>query len=290
MNTMLELSTTPRSRRIESTTTSRQRESHVSEWEAGGLMLGCDGEVLLSGPAEALFRAWKALLERTLSPYYDLAYAAPTFINRETLDATHYMDHFPQHMIHGCARGGAKDLCLTPAACFHTYPLVGRSAKPFAALVTAPCARYEEGAWDPPFRLACFHMTELVVVGSKNFVALTCAEVLAHLGRLFADLGLPGGFEPAVDAFFLASGRGARLLQQLKELKKEFQMPFETGPVALASVNQHEDYFGRCFDLHDDAGEPAHSFCAAFGLERLTAAGLLTWGSSPEKWPEALQS
>lgn len=262
---------------------------HVRTWEAAGLILGRDGKVLLSGAAEALFRTWNTLLERTLRPYYEIAYATPVFIDREVLDATRYVEQFPQHMIHGSVRGGAADLCLTPATCFHAYPLVQQGVERFAALVTGPCARYEDGAWDPPFRLACFHMTELVVAGPQEVVAATCREVIAHITQLFAELGLAGAFVPAVDAFFMASGRGSQLLQQLKELKKEFQTPFDSGPVALASVNLHEDYFGRSFDLHDAAGEPAHSFCAAFGLERLTAIGILTWGSSPEKWPEALQ-
>lgn len=260
------------------------------DWEAAGLTCGRDGTVVLSGPAEALFRAWTALLRRTLEPYYDVAHATPTFIDREILAATQYSEHFPQHMIHGRARGGATDLCLTPAACFHAYPLVVRREEPFAALVTGPCARYESGGWAPPFRLASFHMSELVVVGPKEFIATRCREVLALLESLFAELDLPGSFVTAVDAFYLASGRGARLLQQMKELKKEFQTPIGAGQVAVASVNHHEDYFGRCFDLHDSGGERAHSFCAAFGLERLTAVGLLTWGSSPEKWPEVLRS
>ncbi len=271
--------------------------SHVSDvpgrdWESMGMRPGRDGKVLLSGSAAILFRAWKSHLQWMLQPYYSNVYETPVFIDRDILEAVAYAEHFPQHLIHGRACSGMTELSITPATCFHVYPLVGRhpvDAEGFGALVTGACARYEDGVWDPPFRLACFHMTELVVVGSQDFIAARRRDVQARIEKLFADLGLPGSFGTAVDAFFLGSHRGARLLQQMKELKKEFRTPLAMGPVALASVNHHEAYFGRRFGLRDAYGEHAHSLCAAFGLERLTAIGLLMWGPSPENWPEGLR-
>ena len=95
---------------------------------------------------------------------------------------------------------------------------------------------------------------------------------------MFADIKMAGSFKVATDAFFLSSDRGARLVQKLKGLKREFTVTVDTTPVALASVNLHEDYFGRRFEITDGAGQTAWSCCAAFGIERLTAYGLLTWG------------
>ena len=260
---------------------------------SAGMTINQNGTVTMSGAAEALFRAWNAYLRRTLAPSADDALASPPFIERETLDAVQYAEHFPQHLIHGRGRVGSTELCMTPAACYHLYPLLSRRPDVAAGrttIVTGPCARYEGGGWVPPFRLAGFHMLELVAVGPREYVDAKHAEALSLIERLFTDLRIQGSIVAASDPFFCESGRGALLMQQLKTLKKEYQMPYESGGVALASVNRHEDSFGRRFGIETAGGRPAHSFCLAFGLERLTAAGLLTWGASPETWPEVLKS
>jgi len=131
-------------------------------------------------------------------------------------------------------------------------------------------------------------MAELVVLGSADVVEAEAREVEETLAESFRRLGIGGGFQPATDAFFLPSSRGARLMQQLKGLKREFTSPLQAHDIALASINRHEDFFARAFGIRLASGQPAHSFCAAFGLERLTAAGLVTWGSDPAQWPRAL--
>ena len=258
-----------------------------------GMTICRNGTVILSGAAEALFRAWIAHLRRTLEPFADDTMASPAFIDRETLDAVQYAEHFPQHLIHGRAKAGATELCMTPAACYHLYPMLRRRPNVAAGrttIVCGPCARYEDGGWNPPFRLAGFNMLELVAVGPREYVDAKHAEAVTLIEPLFTELRIPGSLVAASDPFFRESGRGAKLMQRLKELKKEYLMPCESGPVALASVNRHDDSFGRRFGIEAAGGEPAHSFCLAFGLERLTAAGLLSWGASPETWPEALRS
>lgn len=258
-----------------------------------GLTICPNGTVVLSGAAEALFRAWIAHLRRTFEPFADDATTSPAFIDRETLDAVQYAEHFPQHLIHGRAEAGATELCMTPAACYHLYPMLRRCPDVAAGrtmIVCGPCARYENGGWNPPFRLSAFHMLELVAVGPREYVDARYGDAMTMIERLFTELRINGSFVAASDPFFRESGRGAKLMQQLKELKKEYLMSWHSGPVALASVNRHDDSFGRRFGIEVAGGEPAHSFCLAFGLERLTAAGLLSWGASPETWPEALRS
>jgi hypothetical protein len=91
----------------------------------------------------------------------------------------------------------------------------------------------------------------------------------------------------ATDAFYLGEKSGARLIQQLKELKREYVTVLDgIAPVALCSINNHERYFAARFGLGD---EDTESTCVAFGLERLTAAGLLLWGPMPADWPEELR-
>jgi hypothetical protein len=128
-----------------------------------------------------------------------------------------------------------------------------------------------------------------VVVGSRAIVEARREAIQQLTGRMFAKVGIAGAFEKATDAFFMANGRGAQLIQRLKELKREYNVTAGGDKVAVASSNYHEDYFGKRFAIEERDGEPASSFCAAFGVERLTAAGLLTWGPSPSDWPEVFR-
>lgn len=259
---------------------------------AAGLLAGEGGSLLLAGPAQRLFTAWTSHLAGALEAFYTEQYATPAFIAGDVLEAARYPEHFPQNLVRGHGPAGRPVLCCAPATCLHLYPtLRGRvlGEDGASALLTGPCARYEDGCWRPPFRLDGFHMCELVVVGTQAQTRVAREAVQTHLEAMFAAFGLAGAFVPAEDAFFMGSGRGARLVQRLKALKLEYQAPAADG-AAVASINDHEQYFGRAFDIRTADGAPAYSFCAAFGLERLTALGLLAWGADPGGWPEALQA
>ncbi len=261
--------------------------------ESAGFRSVSGGEVILFGPAARLGEAWLRYLSRLLRPFADDRIEAPLFLSRRVLEDAGYLRHFPQHPFRCGDLVDGEERYVTPAACFHIYPsLSGRDLdrRPAAALVLARCARYENGHWTLPFRLASFQMLELVVAGERDTVARRRDEVGRLLTAAFGLLGLGGGFAPATDAFFLGNDEGALLIQKLKGLKREFVVPWGDGGVAVASINDHEDYFARRFDLsggHD--GECASSFCAAFGIERLTAYGLLVWGAEAADWPEELK-
>jgi seryl-tRNA synthetase len=78
----------------------------------------------------------------------------------------------------------------------------------------------------------------------------------------------------------LASG------QRDKNLKYEITSPISGDtPGAIASSNYHEDHFGVNFNIRLTNGQPAHSSCIGFGLERIALALLLVHGISLEKWP-----
>jgi hypothetical protein len=130
-------------------------------------------------------------------------------------------------------------------------------------------------------------MLEYVAIGSEAAVQTARAQLTRLVDSAFADLGLGGSLQPATDAFFLGHNDGAQRIQQLKGLKQEYRVLDGAESIALASLNQHEDYFGRCFDIEAD-GSPAHSFCAAFGLDRLTTFGRNTWGPAARQWPDKL--
>jgi hypothetical protein len=256
-------------------------------------MPGEKGAVLLCGPAAKLFQRWWHFLAQRMAPWTQVTVQAPVFIDRHVLTTAKYVAHFPQHVIVGRSYRSTRSRSrfLAPAACLHFYGMLEGSALARdrdSAFVVGPCARFESGRVEFPYRLAAFHMAELVVVGPASVVEDQASAVEAMLVDSFRTLGIDGSFRPATDAFFLPSSRGARLLQQLKQLKREFGSPLEDNGLALASINRHEDYFAKAFRITLAGGETAHSFCVAFGLERLTAAGLLAWGPDPKGWPGEL--
>jgi seryl-tRNA synthetase len=258
--------------------------------ESAGYRCDEDGGAALTGAARRLFDGWTVLIRGLLRPYADEAHDGPALIASDVLDAAGYIENFPHQVVPATDDG--RPAYRTPAACFHVYPrLSGRCLEgaPFSAIVTACCTRRESTGAHGPFRLSRFHMVELVVVGARDAVEKRRAEVQDLTDRTLATLCLAGAFEPATDAFFMGGNAGARLIQQLKELKREYVVTAGGDRVAVASSNYHEDYFGRRFSIRDTGDRPASSFCAAFGIERLTAAGLVIWGPSPDGWPEELR-
>lgn len=261
----------------------------------GGYLSSDDGAVVLRGPAAELFVGWRHFLHRRFASLIDEAVETPVFIDRHVLTTSKYVAHFPQQLVVGRRYRAPRSRTrfLAPATCLHWYGRLEGTALAsdhLGAFVVGPCARAEGGRVAFPYRLATFHMAELVVLGASAAIAGEVSLIEQMLAESFRKLGIGGAFRPATDAFFLPSSRGARIMQQLKESKREFVSPLEEPGLALASINRHEDFFARAFDIRLASGGPAHSFCVAFGLERLTAAGLLSWGTDPAQWPKDLSA
>jgi hypothetical protein len=234
---------------------------------------------------EKLFQLWMVFWPNALSRFYDSVFHPPLFISEDILRTSKYFNHFPQQLYPLQDRPKLSSQFITPATCLHVYPtLKNKQVKRFAALGTAHCARYENGKWELPYRLQDFHMTELVVVGGEKLVNNERKEVKKIVEKIFADLRLNGVFNKATDAFFLEQSKGAKVIQQLKGLKQEFIVKDGKTIIALASINNHEDFFGKCFNIK--SGKVfASSFCVAFGIERLTTFSLKAWGKNPQNWP-----
>ena len=59
-------------------------------------------------------------------------------------------------------------------------------------------------------------------------------------------------------------------------------------PLAIASFNDHELFFGDAFGISLADGMPAWTGCVAFGLERWLLAVLASYGVDPRNWPLTL--
>ena len=257
-----------------------------------GFIRSRDG-CLLSGSAERLFLAWQRLLREVFDEFADAAFIAPGFIDEHVLRESAYIEHFP-HLVFssGNALHPRRPVRpLTPAACLHIYPLLRDRVlgdEPRVVMVSARCARYEDARWEFPFRSPSFEMVELVAVGNAERVDSLHELARARIVTLFETVEIPSRLEAATDSFYLGDGDGARVVQKLRDLKRELVVSVGGEEVAVGSINRHETYFGDRFAIRAGETTSASSFCIAFGLERLVACGLLKWGSEPADWPIAV--
>ena len=131
-----------------------------------------------------------------------------------------------------------------------------------------------------------FRQHEFVFVGGADQALQHRQEWLARAGQLLSDLGLALDIEVANDPFFGRVGKVLASGQREKSLKFEVLSPISSStPGAIASGNYHEDHFGVSFDIRLRDGEPAHSACIGFGLERIALALSLAHGVALEDWP-----
>ena len=88
------------------------------------------------------------------------------------------------------------------------------------------------------------------------------------------DLGLTFRVDYASDPFFGRVGQMKAVSQKQQSLKFELLIPLrsEEQPTACMSFNYHREHFGTTWGIQDANGEPAHTGCVAFGMDRLAVA------------------
>jgi seryl-tRNA synthetase len=235
--------------------------------------------------------------------------AVPPVISRRTIERAGYVSAFPNllgtvHSFTGTAGewkglepliagGGAwharqepSDLVLLPAACYPVYATLdgGSVAQPARFAVEAPCFRQE--ATSETGRLRTFRMVELVTAGPEEHCVQWRAQWLDRVAAWMDALALKAAVEVADDPFFGAGRRLFQAAQRLQQLKFEFRVEVADGLVqAIASANYHKDHFGEVFGFDDGAGNPGHTACIAFGLERMAFALAHAHGPDSCAWP-----
>ena len=189
------------------------------------------------------------------------------------------------------ARAGlvASDVALPPAACYHVYAALSgmRLGRAVTVSTACTCFRHEAPSFRPLARDWSFTMREAVCVGSSAEAEAFRRDGETAALALAARLGITVAVVQAEDPFYLPTARGRALLQRVKALKHELIVrPTSGPPIAIASFNQHERFFGNAFDIRLlSDGFAASSACVAFGVERWLLAFLLTHGPEPRRWP-----
>jgi seryl-tRNA synthetase len=240
----------------------------------------------------------------------------PPVMNRAQLEKSGYLKSFPNLLgcvcgLHGTEReinsavgrfeaGGdwttslsPADLVLSPAACYPVYPIAAsRGPLPSAGLrfdVTADCFRAEPSRHLD--RLQSFRMREYVCIGSPDDVSSFRERWMDRAQAIARDLGLAFRVDYASDPFFGRVGQMKAVSQKQQSLKFELLVPLrsEEQPTACMSFNHHRDHFGTTWGIVDANGEPAHTGCVAFGMDRLAVAMFHTHGTDLATWPASVR-
>jgi seryl-tRNA synthetase len=273
--------------------------------------LGADGVYGRTALYEGVLERLSAFISAQRDPRAEVL-RFPPVMSRRQLEKSGYLKSFPNLLgcvcvLHGSEAAiraaadrhetggdwttslGAADLVLTPAACYPLYPLIaGRGAVPAGGLVfdvAAECFRREPSrSLD---RLQSFRMREFVRIGSPEEITAFREAWIARARELADTLALPCTVEVANDPFFGRVGQVMAVSQLQQSLKFELLIPYYPGarPTACMSFNYHLEHFGQVWGLTGSGGQPLHTGCVAFGMDRLTVALFANHGLDPSKWP-----
>jgi hypothetical protein len=174
---------------------------------------------------------------------------------------------------------------LAPSACYPLYIQIAGTEVGVAHHYTmrATCFR-REAAFVPLERQWSFSMREVVHAGGRDETGAFLAKAARFAVGLAGSMGLETELCPATDPFFRAETDPRHLMQRVDGSKLELTF---ASRLAIASINQHHDHFGRAYAItcRDAPGEPATSACVAFGLERWLSAMGTAHGADPSRWP-----
>jgi seryl-tRNA synthetase len=179
-------------------------------------------------------------------------------------------------------RLGPVSSVLAPAACYPVYIAMegaSFSGPPRRITVKGTCFRSEK-SFEPLVRQTCFRMREIVHVGDRSTVESFLVEARDRVLDLARGWGLRTSIDTATDPFFDPARSPKYLHARLFPTKHELM----AGTVAIASFNNHRNFFGEAFRISMD-GMASHTACVAFGIERWIHAILRTHGSDHADWP-----
>jgi len=271
--------------------------------ERGELWETARGLIGVRGTARELMEAISAGLAELAREETADEWDVPAGIALETLERAGYFESFPQWLtvashltddpsvlerIASSASPAAEarraieqpGAALSPAVCYHTYEaLAGRClASPTLMTAEGVCWRHEGDRLTPLERGWAFRMREIVCIGTDADVEEFRQRWMVNASAFAESLGLTAEILTASDPFFAPTARGKAALQRIKSLKHELVVHFPPPggrPMAIASFNNHEHFFGDAFGISLESGETAASGCVAFGLERWLLAVLL---------------
>jgi seryl-tRNA synthetase len=276
--------------------------------ELDGLAWHDNGQSVMSGPVLGLFESLDQAFLSLAAAWNASEYRFPTFVSARQLHRLDYFRSFP-HLAtfpvcldaedanlgdfvdgpvlddHGhvhLTRPRPIEDVLTPAACYHLYIHLQNTESSGCRYLTTrnTCFRREE-YYRPLERQWSFSMREIVAIGTLEEVRDFLHVTHGMVNELLAGIDLPVAWETANDPFFRPAGNAKYMAQLVNPTKQEAVFD---GHLAIASINLHQDHFGRTYDIRR-SGDYAYTGCVAFGLERWVYAFIKRFGADPTGWP-----
>jgi seryl-tRNA synthetase len=281
-----------------------------------------EGQYLIQGQFLGLMRALDAWVVELAREMGAVEQEYPSFVPVELLRRINYFKEFPHHIMivaplratadalgDFAARHDANKrkfdtldvvgalapvaLVAAPSVCYTCYYVLRSRQLDGNRLVTAKnrCSRNEPKGFSPLSRLNNFTMREVIALGDRDFVLSQRQRFLDMITGMMQRLGLAGRIESANDPFFTNDASYKAVFQHSLKLKHEWlaALPFRGDYSAVCSVNLHNDSFGKAFNVTGVDGEPMHSACIGFGLERWAFAILAQFGCDRAMWPSPLR-
>jgi len=278
---------------------------------------GVDGVNIRTGAYEDVVDGLGRFIS-TMRPAGAEGYRFPPVVSRKLIEKSGYLKSFPNLLGCVCALNGdeahiegaverflaggepwtrdaeATDLLLAPAACYPIYEIAaGRGAPPaegFVYDVASDCFRREPSKNID--RMQSFRMREFVAIGAPEMIREFRDHWMARAPEIAGALGLAHRLEAASDPFFGRAGQLVSRFQVAQSLKFEMLIPVRSAaePTACMSFNYHREHFGEVWGIATEAGEPAHTACVAFGIDRLAVALFAAHGLDSTTWPDSVRS
>lgn len=292
-------------------------KAYTEELVAHGLLIpqGVRGLYGRSGVMEGVIEAFGRLVTEAGARDGADVMRFPPIINRKHFEKSDYLKSFPNlagsvHSFDGTDRDHARllelleqdgdwsqglpatEVVLTPAACYPVYPTLTGTLPPAGRLVDVITFVYRHEPSDDPARLQMFRQREYVRIGYPADCRAHRDLWLERGQELIRRVGLPVKADLANDPFFGRAGRMLAVNQREQNLKFELLIPIcsEEKPTACVSCNYHQDHFGLAFDIRTPDGQPAHTACVGFGLERIALALFKHHGFVVGNWPSSVRS
>jgi seryl-tRNA synthetase len=252
----------------------------------------------------------------TLRPRGAEVFRFPPVVSRTLIEKSGYLKSFPHLLGCVCALGTdvkrvndavaryeaggtwtdsaeASELVLAPAACYPLYPIAaarGPIGETQLYDVASDCFRREPSKDIDRFQ--SFRMREFVAIGRPERISAFRDEWMARAPEIAGDLGLSHRIDAASDPFFGREGQMVGRFQVANALKFEMLIPVRStsAPTACMSFNCHKDHFGLTWEMKTDDGEPAHTACVAFGVDRLAVALFAGHGLEVGAWPKGVRA
>lgn len=139
-------------------------------------------------------------------------------------------------------------------------------------------------------RLTSFSVRDIMFVGDPEYVMQQRQKMIELAIEFLTWLDLDSSIGVANDPFFTDESMIKAVYQNASELKYELlvKLPFSGKEIAIGSINLHQDFFGRAFDITLPDGGFVWSGCLGIGFERLVYALYAQYGTESSSWPANL--